>query len=245
MRNLFTILILSLCLSAKAQFDFSCAPYMASIPSQVGGGGGGITFAFVQVKTNYSSPGNVISMTNTAGNTLVILESGSGFPVTNLQTIVDTKLNSYTQVGFADIGVTGRLFAWVAFNVAGGSNTITVTTTLGDKGMAAVEYSGPTSLDVGGNAVTPANVNSITNTTTGTDMLVSLWANENTDSFSSNIISGPLGNNGLTVRNFTTNHKDRELDYLGTAGAGFAAGTYTNVCTNTASSSGLLSIYLK
>lgn len=84
----------------------------------------------------------------TSGNVVVVGAGYNGSTATDITGISDSQTNTYTRID----GSTESSFVagevWYAYNITGGTNTVTVTkTTTSDLGIAIVEYSGLTTSD--------------------------------------------------------------------------------------------------
>jgi hypothetical protein len=107
----------------------------------------GQTIARVQSVHSYTYPGNTITFAsnNTAGNAIVVM--ASWFGTTETPTISDTRGNTYTMLPRFTGGASGgqgeptSISIGYAFNIAAGSNTVTISGLGTDAAMTAVEYS--------------------------------------------------------------------------------------------------------
>lgn len=215
-------------------------PTFVGILSQTNaGGGGGATFVRLYATNNY--PAATLTLTNTAGATLIVGISGAG--ASDTTSVADTKSDSYTLRSFASLSTTGILRVFTTTGISAGVNVITFTSTLTDVGVFAVMYSGASTFDVGAsNGATGLNTLLTTNTTTGTDMGFVAWADENNNTYLTNVVfPGPIVPVSVSSN---LSHWDRQFEILN-GGSGIASGTYTNRNTNSANTAGLVTIFLK
>lgn len=200
---------------------------------------GAVVKNFVRVgNAHHLYSGTSVTWTSTAGNCIIVGASGTG---SSAITISD-GVNSYTQFSNQALpGTGGRLGGAVAFNIAGGSVTVSTTSSGGDMGISALEYSGVTGLSGSSNG-SGASPNPIL-TITENCMFVSIWGDESgssttTDKLNPGNVSGvapsPLPDLG---------HSDGMWEFLNSS-TGFSSGTYTNTVVGT-SSSGYIFVALK
>ncbi len=102
-----------------------------------------------RVQFRHTYPGGsgaslAFSSSVTSGNLIIVTVSGSGGG--SVSSLGDNCSNSYTQAASGAVGVTVSE-VWYAYNVTGGTCTITVTSTMTDFGMSIFEYSGASTGD--------------------------------------------------------------------------------------------------
>lgn len=171
----------------------------------------------VQFKHSYTgaTPQTATFTSNvTVGNIIVVAGSGIGNPATIACS--DNLGNTYSTVNHASTtGVgTNTLYVFYAQVTTGGSCSLTLTSTSGDLGFTAVEYSGLGSSP----AVTSAifDQSSSTNeyvslSVTVGDLLFAAYANEHT------IQTLGAANGNFTIFQHDTSHYDAQEDWLGAA----------------------------
>jgi hypothetical protein len=130
---------------------------------------------------SYSGISLAFANPNTAGNCIIVsLDFGSSFPVVT-PTISDSQGNTYTQIQFGHPGGSGVFGGtWIAFGIAAGANTVTVSLTgAGVPGtsiaIAISEYTGGTAVDAyEASFLVGAGTNNLSVTTTATGDLLYL-----------------------------------------------------------------------
>jgi hypothetical protein len=101
-----------------------------------------------RVQYNHTYPGTsgaslAFSSTVTSGNLIIVATSGSGG---SISTVGDNCSNTYHQAVTGAVGITVSDI-WYAYNVNGGTCTVTVTSTMSDFGMSIFEYAGTSAGD--------------------------------------------------------------------------------------------------
>lgn len=179
-------------------------------------GNGESTIARVQYKHTYDGSTKTATFTsdNTAGNFIIVFASYYG---STLPGISDSQGNSYTHIASVSDGAslgTGQ-YAWYAENIKGGANTITLTGTLSDIGLTAMEYSGVATAGsfLASTTQTQTLLYSITSTisVSSTGMIVEGWFNEVRDP--ANVVYV----NGFTEIQRDTAHRDFQGELLNIA----------------------------
>jgi hypothetical protein len=188
------------------------------------GGGGGGSIGFVQVNSatpvNNASPVSVAyPLAQTAGN-LNIVVVGWNDTTATVSSVVDTRGNAYTLAVGPTSGTALRQSIYYAKNIAGGSNTVTVTFSQAAfyPDVRVLEYSGldPTApLDVtAGAAGTSTSANSGSATTTAANELI----------FGAGTTGGTFGTAGTGfVRRILTPNSDIAIDKTVNATGGYNA----------------------
>jgi hypothetical protein len=208
------------CLRLGGQtFTFQDQAFLAQQKSAAGGGS--FSAAFVQYV--YAYPGTSIKITNTAGNCLVAEWAASAG--TNI-VFSDSKSNVWTILTNTFAPTWTKIYVAAAFNIAAGSNTVTVTATgPTDAGLYVGEYSGLTAANaVAAGISSSSSATAVTNslTTTSTSILLGFWANEENG-------GSPTATNNTSVvaaalRHYGSSHWDAQFDWLN-SGSGWAAST--------------------
>jgi hypothetical protein len=147
-----------------------------------------VAWGVVQVVDFFGAAGNLTTSTtisNTAGNTMVLTVQFDDTAHPNLFTVSDTQGNTWTKI--TQIGDNGNIFSqvWYAFNIRGGINTITCTESasivIGSfVNPTVTEYQGMPTIDplVASNAFTSQTGKTITSTANNQFVLSSLrWWN--------------------------------------------------------------------
>lgn len=140
-----------------ASATLGCNDELVAILSAVKGAGAWVQgAATASVSGGSNTPSLAFGSGNTLGNCIIVDASMSGLfgPVGTTAVCADTQGNTYTQIHTAAVGG-GNLcaFSFVAFNVAAGANTVTVTFTPGFSDppgpvtLAINEYARGSSLD--------------------------------------------------------------------------------------------------
>lgn len=200
-----------------------------------------MAIAFVQGASNaasgVSSLAKAFTSNNTAGNTIIVsfaFWKSGGF--TAVPTVTDTRGNTYHRVGFSPNNLASQAFVFVAYNCAGGANTVTVGLgTSADTDMSIHEYSGCASV----NAL-DQNAYFYTPTSPLTMSMTTQYANEVLFCFAYNQTSGSstfTPSAGWTGRESTSNpgaESSKSFDQIVSS-----TGTYSNSIAVTGTSNGL------
>lgn len=166
---------------------------------------------------SYSSISKAFGSGNSAGNCIIVsIEFGASFPVVSA-VCSDTQGNTYSQIQFGHIAGSGHFGGtFIAFGIATGANTVTVTYTgIGTPGTAACiaihEYPGGTAVDAfaaGGVPAGGAQALSVTTTSAGDLLFLGIGIGLACPG-SPNGITGPIPDGWLVTNEPSLGFQDR------------------------------------